>query len=122
MRKFTFPKSEKLTSEKLIQELFDKGSSFYLYPFKVFFMPHPDQEQPSHQVLISVSRRSFPRAVDRNLIKRRMREAYRLNKPLPYIQKKLVIAYIYSIKEKLPAAQLKERLAKTFKRFGNGKE
>lgn len=117
MRKFTFPKDEKLTSEKLIQELFSKGSSFYLYPFKVFFMPHPDPDHPSHQVLISVSKRLFSRAVDRNLIKRRMREAYRLNKPLPDIQKKLVIAYIYTVREKLPTAQLKERLAKTFKRF-----
>lgn len=117
MRKYTFPKDEKLTSEKLIKELFDKGSSFYLYPFKVFYMPHPDQGLPIHQVLITVSRKLFPRAVDRNLIKRRMREAYRLNKPFPDLPKKLVIAYIYSVKDKLPAAQLKERLAKTFKRF-----
>lgn len=117
MRKHTFPKEEKLTSEKLIKELFEKGSSFYLYPFKVFYMPLPDQGEKAHQVLITVSRRLFARAVDRNLIKRRMREAYRLNKPFPEIQKKLAIAYIYSVKEKLPAAQLRERLAKTFKRF-----
>ena len=117
MGKYTFPKDEKLTSENLIKELFEKGSSFYLYPYKVFFMAHPDQGLPAHQVLITVSRKLFPRAVDRNLIKRRMREAYRLNKPFPEIPKKLVIAYIYSVKEKLPAAQLRERLAKTFKRF-----
>jgi ribonuclease P protein component len=117
MRKHAFPKDEKLTSEKLIQELFEKGSSFYLYPFKVFYMPHPDQSLRSHQVLVTVSRKLFGRAVDRNLIKRRLREAYRLNKPFPEVPKKLVIAYIYSVKEKLPAAQLKERLAKTFKRF-----
>lgn len=117
MGKYTFRKEERLSKDKLIQELFDKGSSFYLYPFKVFFMPHPGEDQPSHQVLITVSRKLFPRAVDRNLIKRRMREAYRLNKPFPEVPKKLVIAYIYSVKEKLPAAQLRERLAKTFKRF-----
>ena len=117
MRKHTFPKEENLTSEKHIKELFERGSSFYLYPFKVFFMPHPDQAINSHQILITVSRKLFPRAVDRNLLKRRMREAYRLNKPFPDIPKKLVIAYIYSIKEKLPSSQLKERLAKTLKRF-----
>jgi len=117
MRKHAFPKTEKLTSEKLIKELFEKGSSFYLYPFKVFFMPHPDQGLRSHQVLVTVSRRLFARAVDRNLIKRRLREAYRLNKPLPETPQKLIIAYIYSVKDKLPAAQLRARLAKTLKRF-----
>ena len=116
---FKFRKEERLKSEKTIKELFEKGSSFYLYPFKVFFMPHPDQEQRAHQILITVSRKLFTKAVDRNQIKRRMREAYRLNKPFPEIPKKLVIAYIYSVKEKLPAAQLKERLGKTFKRLLN---
>jgi len=117
MGKFTFRKEERLSKEKLIQELFDKGSSFYLFPFKVFFMPNPDQGYPFHQVVISVSKRSFKRAVDRNLIKRRIREAYRLNKGLLSMQNKLLIAYIYSVKDILPSVQIHERLVKTFKRF-----
>jgi len=111
MGKFTFPK------EKTIQELFEKGSSFYLFPFKVHFMPNPDPSYPFHQVMISVSKRNFKRAVDRNLIKRRIREAYRLNKGLLSIQNKLLIAYIYSVKDILPSGQIHERLVKTFKRF-----
>ena len=117
MRKYAFPKSEKLTREKIIQELFEKGSSFYLYPFKVFFMDHPDPNQVTNQILISVSKRLFSRAVDRNVLKRRMREAYRLNKPFPETPKKLAIAYIYSVKDKLEVRQLKERFAKSFKRI-----
>jgi ribonuclease P protein component len=117
MGKFTFQKEERLSKEKRIQELFDKGSSFYLFPFKVFFMPNPDPGYRFHQVVISVSKRNFKRAVDRNLIKRRIREAYRLNKGLLSVQNKLLIAYIYSVKDILPSGQIHERLVKTFKRF-----
>jgi ribonuclease P protein component len=117
MGKFTFKKEERLSKEKIIQELFDKGSSFYLYPFKVFFLPNRDSQYPYHQVLISVSKKNFKKAVDRNLIKRRIREGYRLNKNQIGDQNKLVIAYIYSAKEILPSAQIHERLVKTFKRL-----
>jgi ribonuclease P protein component len=117
MGKYTFRKEERLSKDKFIQELFDKGSSFYLFPFKVFFMPNPDQGVPFHQVVISVSKRNFKRAVDRNLIKRRVREAYRLNKELLPARKKLLIAYIYSVKDILPSAQIHEKLIKTFKRL-----
>jgi ribonuclease P protein component len=117
MGKHTFRKEERLSKDKLIQELFDKGSSFYLFPFKVFFMPNPDQGIAWHQVVISVSKRNFKRAVDRNLLKRRIREAYRLNKDLLPAQKKLLIAYIYSVKDILPSIQIQERLVKTFKKL-----
>jgi ribonuclease P protein component len=117
MGRFTFGKDERLSKEKHIQELFDKGSSFYLFPFKVFFMPHPEAASAHHQVLISVSKKNFKRAVDRNLLKRRIREAYRLNKDRFPAQNKLLIAYIYSVKDILPMAQIQERLVKTIKRF-----
>jgi ribonuclease P protein component len=122
MGKFTFTKAERLSKEKAIKELFDKGSSFYLYPFKVFFLANRDRACPCHQILISVSKKNFKRAVDRNLIKRRIREGYRLNKNLLGDQNKLVIAYIYSAKEILPSAQIHERLVKTFKRFDYGEK
>jgi len=87
----------------LIQELFDKGSSFYLHPFKVMFLPNPDVSVEKHQLLISVSKRKFKKAPDRNLLKRRIKEAYRLNKQLVYSNEKLnrplLIAYIYTGKE-----------------------
>ena len=113
----TFRKEERLKKEKLIKELFDTGSSFYFFPFKVYVMHNPDQTYPFHQVLFSVSKRNFKRAVDRNLLKRRMREAFRRNKHAIAASNKLLIAYIYSAKEILTFAQIQERLVKTFNRF-----
>ncbi|MCE7994611.1 MAG: ribonuclease P protein component [Roseivirga sp.] len=117
--KNTFPKTERLHSKKIIQELFQKGSFFYSYPFKVIFLT--SEEAPSHQVLISVSKRKFKNAVDRNLIKRRIREAYRLNKHVLYseqeAQPSLSIAYIYTGKE-IPTYQFIEtKLSKSLRRL-----
>lgn len=79
---YTFSKEEHLCSKRLIALLFSKGSSFNLYPLR--FIYHSPQDVPagSTQVLISVSKRYFKRAVDRNRLKRQIREAYRLNKHL----------------------------------------
>lgn len=117
LAKFTFQKQERLHKEKLIQELFEKGSSFYLYPFKVLVKRNPDDSFPVHQVMISVSRRNFKKAVDRNLLKRRIRESFRLNKNLLPPTPKFLIAYIYTAKEILTFAQIQERLVKTLNRF-----
>ena len=78
---YTFKKEERLCSKKLLDKLFHNGSSFLLYPFRITWLV-TDQlpaEVPV-QVVISVSKRKFRRAVDRNLLKRRMREIYRQNK------------------------------------------
>lgn len=78
---YTFKKEERLCNKKLIDKLFHNGSSFLCYPFKASWLPvqEPGESAPV-QVVFSVSKRRYKRAVDRNLIKRRMREAYRLNK------------------------------------------
>jgi ribonuclease P protein component len=106
MGSFTFHRDERLKSQKSIQELFDKGSSFYLSPFKILFLGSPENST-HHQALFSVSKRSFKRAVDRNKIKRRIREGYRLNKlTIAGLSPKLLIAYIYTSREILPSAQI----------------
>ncbi|MEO5600740.1 MAG: ribonuclease P protein component [Cyclobacteriaceae bacterium] len=117
MVSFTLRKEERLHKEKLIQELFEMGSSFYLFPFKVLSRHNPDPKFPVHQVLISVSKKNFKKAVDRNRIKRRVRESFRLNKNLLPTEPKLLIAYIYTAKEILTFAQIQERLIKTLNRF-----
>ncbi|MDF2157004.1 ribonuclease P protein component [Algoriphagus sp. CAU 1675] len=79
---YRLPKSERLHSEKLIKELFNEGSSFFLYPFKIQYLIQNPAGEETLQVLFSVSKKKNKKAVVRNLIKRRMREAYRLNKHL----------------------------------------
>jgi ribonuclease P protein component len=117
MGKFTFRPDEKLKREKHIQELFDKGSSFYLFPFKVIYLPNPEGNYPVHQLLISVSKKKFKRAVDRNLIKRRIREAYRLQKHAIPRSPKLLIGYIYTHNEILLFDEIKKRMSLTFNKL-----
>jgi ribonuclease P protein component len=87
------PKHERLKSKKIIQELFAKGSSLFLYPFKIIYWA---QAEPNKfpQLLFSVSRKNFRRAHDRNLIKRRCREIYRLYKADLLAQKQQLPAYL----------------------------
>lgn len=76
----SFNKEERLCSIKLIDRLFHDGSSFLLYPFRIVWLPENLNSDNPVQVLISVPKKRFKRAVDRNLIKRRIREIYRLQK------------------------------------------
>jgi ribonuclease P protein component len=77
---YKFSKEERLCSVKLLERLFSSGSSFLVYPFRVTFLPGDYGMAYPAQVMIGVSKRRFKRAVDRNLIKRRIREVYRLQK------------------------------------------
>ena len=79
---YRLQKNERLHSKKSIKELFDKGSSFFLYPFKVIHLTLDGAATETNQVLFSVSKRKIKKAVHRNLVKRRIKEAYRLNKSL----------------------------------------
>jgi len=109
-----FPKSERLHRKREIEELFSKGQPFSLYPFRVAYLLKEQKEPRSpNQVLFSVPKKNFKRAVDRNLIKRRIREAYRLNKDLITWQSAdfyLLIGYIYIGKEILKYQVIEEKL------------
>jgi ribonuclease P protein component len=96
----TFKKTEKLCSKKAIEALFERGNSFYLFPFQVVWLESPLEIPVPSQVAFSVSKKSFKRAVKRNLIKRRIREAYRKNKHRLYeyldnAGRKIVFIIIY---------------------------
>jgi ribonuclease P protein component len=118
-----FPKSERLSSKKNIKELFDRGSSFHLYPFKVIYLPHPNPhpETPTIQILFTVPKRNQRKAVDRNKIKRRLKEAYRLNKNLIFTEKAppvpYIIGYVYLSKDKLSFKELENKLKSSLKRL-----
>ena len=77
----TFSKTERLKSRKLIEALFRSGKTFQVFPFRVFCLWEPPSGVPV-QVGVGASKRNFKRAVDRNRIKRLMREGYRLQKQL----------------------------------------
>lgn len=113
--KFTFPKSERLHSKKLIEELFTEGSYFYLYPFRISFLPKKD-EISSSQVLFSVSKKKFKSAVKRNRIKRLMKEAYRLNKH-QIINSHYLIGFVYTSDEMPEFKFINKRIEKALKKL-----
>ena len=78
---YSFQKEERLCSKKLLTELFTNGSSFLLYPFRVTWIHSSSlrQDFPA-QLLTAVPKKRFKSSVDRNAIKRKIKEAYRLNK------------------------------------------
>lgn len=112
----TLTKSERLCSQKKIQELFKKGSSFYIYPFRFQFIIQESKEQVNiPEMLVSVPKRTFKRANARNFLKRRTKEAYRLNKQIllqspEFGEKKVIIAFIYTAKEKLSFHFIEKKL------------
>jgi ribonuclease P protein component len=78
---YTFHKSERLCSKKLIAQLFVKGNrSFSRFPFRFTWVEAPLNTRYPAQVLFVVSKRNFPHSTDRNKVKRKMRELFRLNK------------------------------------------
>lgn len=122
-KSFKFPKKERLHSKKLIDALFSEGASFHLYPFTLKYLPNPVDNAGCHQVLVSVSKKKFKRAVDRNRIKRMAKEAYRLNKHL-YLSgtidnKFLLIGYIYMAKEIHSYEFIEKKLIESLRRLRN---
>ena len=76
----SFKKEERLCNIQLIEKLYHNGSSFLVYPFRIIWLSSEANSEFPVQVLISIPKKKFKRAVDRNLLKRRIREIYRLQK------------------------------------------
>ena len=115
---YTFKKEERLCDKRLIDELFHNGSSFLCYPFKVSWQFIDKPQSFPVQVLFAVSKKRFKRAVDRNLIKRCIREAYRLNKQqylydlLTGIDKRIVLSLSYIGKDIAPSDFIGKKMLK----------
>ncbi len=112
MESQTFTKDERLSSRKLIEQVAKEGKSFLVHPFKVIAMETALTTAFPAQVMMTAPKKRFPRAVDRNRIKRLMREAYRKNKhvlyaPLNEQNKKLALMLIY-VGAELPEYKLAE--------------
>ena len=112
---YSYTATEKLKSRKLLDQLFTKGRSFSVFPVKVFFMLLPDQTDQAIQAGVGVSARNFRKAVDRNRIKRLLRECYRLNKlslhaTVEAKQKKVGVFFLYIGKELPDYTYLNEKM------------
>ncbi len=113
MATFSFNKQEKLKSRKLTKQLFAEGKSFLVFPVKVVYLPVEEAIDFPIKIGVSASSRTFKKAVDRNRIKRVLKEQYRLNKQ-PLHQhvadtSKQVAAFFIYIDKVLPEKGLVEK-------------
>ena len=110
------PKCERLCSLRALRRLFEEGRSGFVYPFRYTYLTE-ESTSPSVEVLFSVPKRNHKRANKRNLLKRRMREAYRLSNAelkseVQARGKALDIAFVYSSKEILPSTTIAHAVTK----------
>ncbi len=117
----TFKKEEKLKSRKLIEVLFKQGTSFSIFPFRVLYSFSAESIAPL-QTGFAVSTKHFKKAVDRNRIKRLMREAYRLQKKyltnnLQANKKCMAVFFIYTSNEILKYKEVTEKMESALNRL-----
>ncbi|MGB1120946.1 MAG: ribonuclease P protein component [Saprospiraceae bacterium] len=123
MKKYTFKKSERLKSRKIIERIFNReGQSFATYPILTIWLETPLNTDFPAQVTFSVSKKKFKKAVQRNRIKRLMREAYRLNKPkfyesLQVKEKQVAVIFVYIAKEELAFEVVEAKMKQSLKRL-----
>lgn len=117
--KFTYNKSEKLKSEKLITKLFSEGKSVSAYPLRLIYLETTFTEAVTLKTGVSVSKRNFNKAVDRIRIKRIMREAYRLNKHAIFnnITTQFAFMILYIGKEKPSYIEVENATILLFEKF-----
>ena len=123
MSTYTLKKKEILSSKILISELFDSGHSQFKYPFKLIYLVNQKLNQDSPRALFSISvpKRNIKTAVERNLIKRRTREAYRLNKHKLFAKipenKQLVMMFVFVGKRAEPYNVIEKSILQIVKSF-----
>ena len=119
----TYPKTEKLKKKKYIDLLFTEGKTVTKYPLRLVFVPVDDLDVPL-QMGVSVSKKYFKKAVDRNYYKRVLRECYRLNKHLLLkdLSKKYVMMFFYQTKDRLSYQEIEEKTKLLFLKFLNTKK
>ena len=120
-RRFGFPKAEHLKSRKQIDHLFTGGKAFSVFPVRVIYQ-FTAAEKPNLQVGVTASKKYFKRAVDRNRLKRLLREAYRLQKEELWLQvkeraKNGAVFFIYTDKTMADFQTVKTAMAKCLQRL-----
>lgn len=127
MGDFSLTKNERLRSKNDIDKLFTSGDSFITYPFRVVYKISDTTSDTKATILISIPKKRFKRAVKRNLLRRRTREAYRHNKEyllsnIPE-HRSLNLAFLYISNELLTYSviekKMKELLIRLSKTIGS---
>lgn len=122
--RFTLSKEERICSKKLINELFTgNGRSMTAFPLRVVFMKRTIvDDQPRAAMLVSVPKRYFKHAVDRNRVKRQVREAFRRNKSiitqnLTDDHEAVAMAFVWLTNEKFPSSEVEKRMVRLLTRI-----
>lgn len=115
---FTYPKNEKLKSNKTIDLLFSKGKSVTKYPLRLVYV-ETSTEDIYLKFGVSVSKKHFKKAVDRNYYKRVLRECYRLNKNLLHnnLNKSYAMMFFYQTKDRLSYQEIHEKTIQLFQKW-----
>jgi ribonuclease P protein component len=120
MGRATFTKQERLVNRKRIDLLFSGSRSVATYPLRAVYINKVRAEEDAVQLLISVPKKRFHHAVDRNRVKRQIREAYRKNKWLLYdalpADKQLLLAFVWLSDRHLPSAEVEHRVVSLLQR------
>lgn len=116
---FTYPKTEKLKSQKTIDLLFSDGKSVSKYPLRLVYVKNSFEEKEKLKFGVSVSKKYFKNAVDRNYFKRVLRECYRLNKHLllDNLDENYAIMFFYQTKDRLTYQEINEKTVQLFTKF-----
>lgn len=117
--KNTYPKHEKLKSKTTIDLLFSEGKSVSKYPLRLVFAPIHHENEEKIKIGVSVSKKYFKKAVDRNYYKRVLRETYRLNKELltASLDQPYAIMFFYQTKDRLNFQEIHEKTIQLFEKF-----
>ncbi|MEO1011293.1 MAG: ribonuclease P protein component [Bacteroidota bacterium] len=116
---YTFPKEERLKRKKLWDALFKRGKSVISYPIKLIYLSTALPQDVKIQTAVAVPKRNFRKAVQRNRIKRLLREAYRLNKPLVFnnSEGKFAFLFLYIGKEMPDFEDIAKSMVIVLKKF-----
>lgn len=116
---FTYPKHEKLKSKTTIDLLFSDGNSVSKFPLRLVYVENTEENAELIKIGVSVSKKYFKKAVDRNYYKRVLRETYRLNKHLliDSLQKPYAFMFFYQTKERLSYQEIEEKTIQLFQKF-----